>query len=309
MPPEQQPVNEYSDLAEAFFFNWATMGPFNLSMRLGSIGLFFMILVGFPISAATFDPEKQALQCVISAVGGGLFPVLVLCSRLYLGWQYVGARLASATVEYEETGWYDGQTWVKTPELLARDRLLASYRVKPVLKKIRNILLGLGASLVLVIVTVALLPPAYTPKPELPRAYPLEEIDTGYFTFNVIRAQEKGGSVYDPSAVEEFEGIEEDDGEGEEGFPLGSLAVYQMMHGGAPPVAVEEAAAAQVAYLAQGESRSLKQEHAPLLTKELDNARAVEGTERRKRRRSSGMQCLRHTGIKYPKKWKAAHFA
>ena len=30
----------------------------------------------------------------------------------------------------EETGWYDGQVWVKTPELLARDRLLASYRVR-----------------------------------------------------------------------------------------------------------------------------------------------------------------------------------
>jgi hypothetical protein len=29
--------------------------------------------------------------------------------RLYLGWAYIGNRLFSATVEYEETGWYDGQ--------------------------------------------------------------------------------------------------------------------------------------------------------------------------------------------------------
>jgi len=63
------------------------------------------------------------------------------------------------------------------PELLARDRLLASYRVRPVLRKLRNILMGLGTSLALVILTVGLLPPAYTPKPDLPRALPLEEID------------------------------------------------------------------------------------------------------------------------------------
>jgi hypothetical protein len=48
---------------------------------------------------------------------------------MYLGWAYVGNRLLSATVEYEETGWYDGQVWVKTPEVLARDRLLGSFSV------------------------------------------------------------------------------------------------------------------------------------------------------------------------------------
>jgi hypothetical protein len=38
-----------------------------------------------------------------------MFVVTVLVLRIYLGWQHVGARLLSATVEYEETGWYDGQ--------------------------------------------------------------------------------------------------------------------------------------------------------------------------------------------------------
>ncbi len=39
-------------------------------------------------------------------------------------------RLLSATVEYEETGWYDGQVWVKTPQMLMRDRLLGTYQVR-----------------------------------------------------------------------------------------------------------------------------------------------------------------------------------
>jgi len=31
----------------------------------------------------------------------------------------VGQRLLSASVEYEETGWYDGQVFVKPPEARA----------------------------------------------------------------------------------------------------------------------------------------------------------------------------------------------
>ena len=28
-----------------------------------------------------------------------------------------------ATVPYEESGWYDGQVWIKPPEILIQDRL------------------------------------------------------------------------------------------------------------------------------------------------------------------------------------------
>ncbi|AQK88058.1 hypothetical protein ZEAMMB73_Zm00001d038853 [Zea mays] len=52
--------------------------------------------------------------------------------RMYLGWAYVGNRLLSATVEYEETGWYDGQ-------------------VKPVVNRVKFTLVGLAGSLILCI--------------------------------------------------------------------------------------------------------------------------------------------------------------
>lgn len=129
-----------------------------------------------------------------------MVPVVVALVRVYLGWAYVGDRLLSAVVEYEETGWrvhcrplatprqrrpgsscaarkdtrsprllrrgipparpptmhpwqltrqlkrrdcvcavdnrsvcrYDGQTWVKPPKVLARDRLLGSYEVRSI---------------------------------------------------------------------------------------------------------------------------------------------------------------------------------
>jgi hypothetical protein len=47
-------------------------------------------------------------------------------------------------VEYEETGWYDAQTWVKTPEMLTRDRLLGLYTVRPAVERLQTSLLSLG---------------------------------------------------------------------------------------------------------------------------------------------------------------------
>ena len=53
------------------------------------------------------------------------------CSPEHLRWgrQYVGDRLRTATLDYEETGWYDGATFHKPQEVLVRDRLLAAYEV------------------------------------------------------------------------------------------------------------------------------------------------------------------------------------
>lgn len=60
--------------------------------------------------------------------------------RLYLGWSYVVKRLMSATVFYEESGWYDGQIWVKPSEILLKDRFIGLYEVFPLLNKIKNTL-------------------------------------------------------------------------------------------------------------------------------------------------------------------------
>ncbi|NJP10704.1 MAG: CGLD27 family protein, partial [Leptolyngbyaceae cyanobacterium RU_5_1] len=68
-----------------------------------------------------------------------LFLILVL-ARLYLGWAYVSSRLTDSTVTYEESGWYDGQTWTKPPAVLNRDRLVAIYEIQPILKRIQKTL-------------------------------------------------------------------------------------------------------------------------------------------------------------------------
>jgi len=68
--------------------------------------------------------------------------------RLYLGWSYVCDRLSQETIGYEESGWYDGQTWTKPPEVLSRDRLIVSYQVQPILQRLQRTL-GIIAILII----------------------------------------------------------------------------------------------------------------------------------------------------------------
>ncbi|XP_042519318.1 protein CONSERVED IN THE GREEN LINEAGE AND DIATOMS 27, chloroplastic [Macadamia integrifolia] len=153
VPVDQQPVKEYQSLATSFPFSWATGDLPDYSSRLFLTGASFALFVGLPVTwLGVVHPESQPLNCVLGAASSGVVVVTVAVLRMYLGWAYVGNRLLSATVEYEETGWYDGQIWVKTAEVLARDRLLGSYSVKPVLNRLKFTLVGLAASLVLCVV-------------------------------------------------------------------------------------------------------------------------------------------------------------
>ncbi|CAF1716983.1 protein CONSERVED IN THE GREEN LINEAGE AND DIATOMS 27, chloroplastic [Brassica napus] len=148
VPSEQRPVNEYSYLKEGMLYSWGELAPSQFFLRLGGLWLVTFTVLGVPIAAASFNPSREPLRFVVAAGTGTLFLVSLIVLRIYLGWSYVGDRLLSAVIPYEESGWYDGQMWVKPPEVLARDRLLGSYKVKPVIKMLKQTLVGTGALLV-----------------------------------------------------------------------------------------------------------------------------------------------------------------
>jgi Conserved in the green lineage and diatoms 27 len=52
---------------------------------------------------------------------------------------------------------YDGQTFVKPPEVLTRDRLLGLYEVKPILQRLKLTLLGAGTTLMATAAALAVL--------------------------------------------------------------------------------------------------------------------------------------------------------
>ncbi|CAK9191963.1 unnamed protein product [Sphagnum troendelagicum] len=148
VPWEQQPVNEYQSLVEMGLFSWATDDDVWAYIgRLTAVGIAVSLLVAWPVVALSINPQQELVKCCVGALSGGVLASTMISLRLYLGWAYIGNRLFSATVEYEETGWYDGQVWVKSPEVLARDRLLGSFKVKPTLTRLKLTLVGLGISL------------------------------------------------------------------------------------------------------------------------------------------------------------------
>ncbi len=136
VPKEQQPINEYQELQNSWFFGWAKLEPAKYISKLIWVGIWSSIVTA-PLAAASFPIAKYPLQFGILAIGGSLIFIILATIRLYLGWIYIKNRLHNEEIFYEESGWYDGQIWQKTPEILARDRLLASYEVQPILNRIQ----------------------------------------------------------------------------------------------------------------------------------------------------------------------------
>ncbi|MEB3174634.1 MAG: CGLD27 family protein, partial [Cyanobacteriota bacterium] len=62
-----------------------------------------------------------------------------------------------------ESGWYDGQTWPKPPEVLVRDRLIVQYQVSPILRRLGVTLGGIFALLTLAVGALALWAPDLSP--------------------------------------------------------------------------------------------------------------------------------------------------
>jgi hypothetical protein len=50
----------------------------------------------------------------------------------------VRQRLVAETVEYEESGWYDGQVWEKPIAWRQQDLLVVRFQVDPVMRRLRQ---------------------------------------------------------------------------------------------------------------------------------------------------------------------------
>ncbi len=140
VPKYQRPLTEYNDLKNSFTFSWTKEKsyPFNKTLLV-----FFIILVFFTsiVVINSHEPEKNKITSFLQITSSslGIFNLWIL--RLYLAWKYIYDRLMNATVSYEESGWYDGQTWVKTNEVLIQDRLVGTYEVLPILNRLRTVIL------------------------------------------------------------------------------------------------------------------------------------------------------------------------
>jgi len=134
VPKEQQPTNEFIELSKSIIFSWPktkkSLFIVLIKFWLGSFILFFVI------SSGSVYFKKSILKYVLLSLFSSLSIPLLISIRLYLGWNHVFKRLTSERVEYEESGWYDGQVWIKPLALKEKESLIASLEVKPILKNL-----------------------------------------------------------------------------------------------------------------------------------------------------------------------------
>jgi hypothetical protein len=136
VPNEQRPINEFKSLQESWFFGWSSADFKTFIVRLGLLWCGSCVIVG-PIAASGFAPSEALGHFCLATSGGGLFLMSLVLLRLYLGWGYVYRRLHCEAVYYEETGWYDGQSWTKPVAELTQDRLISAYQVQPILLRLK----------------------------------------------------------------------------------------------------------------------------------------------------------------------------
>lgn len=136
VPREQQPLNEYEQLKNSWLFQDCSLSSRSyLTKILWIWGLSW--LVAGPVAYSSFPPHKYIVQFILSGSAGASIGVVLVLLRLYLGWSYVRDRLASPIIFYEESGWYDGQNWMKPQQVLDRDLLVVSYEIKPIIQRLQ----------------------------------------------------------------------------------------------------------------------------------------------------------------------------
>jgi hypothetical protein len=138
VPEGQRPINEYLDVTNQPFFTWAReCDTSGLLLRFTILYTVLFVGVCYPISGATFTQDGYQLHKIVSSNVGAMFVTLLLLFRIYSGYDYIGQRLQSKYIEYEETGWYDGDIQEKTKTELLRDRMLYTNQVKPVVDRLK----------------------------------------------------------------------------------------------------------------------------------------------------------------------------
>ena len=137
VPKEQQPTNEFLELSNSRVFALAKSNE-KFSIILISTWL-IAFLIFLVISSGSSYFHTYLLKYIFLSFFGSLSVPLLITIRLFLGWTHIYKRLTSEIIEYEESGWYDGQIWNKPIELKEKESLIASIEVKPILKNLTQV--------------------------------------------------------------------------------------------------------------------------------------------------------------------------
>ena len=149
VPLDQRPLNEFNSIRKSWIISWPLLEKKFFYRKL----LYSWILIApisLLISYGSDNLRNNIFELTfVSLTASLIFPILLL-SRQWLSWVYIYKRLNSESIEYEESGWYDGQTWEKPINWRAKDLLIAQHQVKPILNHLK-MLVSIFSSCILVL--------------------------------------------------------------------------------------------------------------------------------------------------------------
>ena len=137
VPREQQPTNEFIELSKSVIFSWPKTKKSLVLILIKFWAVAFVLFI--IISSGSIYFKTSLMRYILLSFFSSLSIPLLITIKLYLGWNHVFKRLTSEKVEYEESGWYDGQVWIKPLFLKEKESLIATIEVKPILKNLIQI--------------------------------------------------------------------------------------------------------------------------------------------------------------------------
>ena len=140
VPQNQRPINEFNSIRNSWIISWPFLER-NIFYRKLIFSWLFITPVSLTISYGSDYLKNNIFELIfLSFTASIAFPILILI-RQWLSWVYIYKRLNSEKIEYEESGWYDGQTWEKPISWRAKDLLIAQHQIKPILNHLKVIIL------------------------------------------------------------------------------------------------------------------------------------------------------------------------
>ena len=146
VPLNQRPLNEFNSIRNSWIISWPFLERIIFYRKL-TFSWLIITPVCLTISYGSDYLKNNLFELIFISLTASLaFPILLLI-RQWLSWVYIYKRLNSENIEYEESGWYDGQTWEKPIDWRAKDLLIAQNQVKPILNHLEIIIIIFIASL------------------------------------------------------------------------------------------------------------------------------------------------------------------
>jgi len=140
VPQNQRPLNEFNSIRNSWIISWPFLER-NIFYRNLVFSWLFITPVSFTISYGSDYLRNNIFEFIFISITSSLaFPILLLI-RQWLSWVYIYKRLNSENIEYEESGWYDGQTWEKPIDWRAKDLLIAQHQIKPILNHLEVLII------------------------------------------------------------------------------------------------------------------------------------------------------------------------